>query len=163
MMRQTLRALCAASLALAPLALGAAPAHAQTSCTVNGVPVTGPNVNGTPGSDIIVCSLVESGESVNGGAGSDYITLTGPVNGLVYGGPGRDSITAQSAATVNGFIVGAEDSDLIRVAGTVTNLVAGGSGNDYIQVATNEGVVTGDSGLDVCRIGTGNPAFDCEV
>ncbi|UYQ65131.1 hypothetical protein [Streptomyces peucetius] len=54
MIRHIVRALCAASLVIPPLALSS-PAHAVTTCAVNGRPVTGTTVNGTPGHDLIRC------------------------------------------------------------------------------------------------------------
>ncbi|MFF5971398.1 hypothetical protein ACFY7C_07690 [Streptomyces sp. NPDC012769] len=146
MIRHTMRALCAASLVIAPLALAAAPAHAAT-CTVNGVSRTGAAVTGTAGPDYIVCSGVVSGDTVNGLGGDDYIHIEGQVAGTVLGGDGRDYISAPDG-----------------VAGgmTSTGRVLGEAGNDYIRTGPNAGVVNGGTGFDYCRVTSGNPPVSCE-
>ncbi|WP_225799108.1 hypothetical protein [Streptomyces sp. NK15101] len=167
MIRHSVRALCAASLVLAPIVLTATPAQAATTCTLNGASVT-PDpmgvVNGTAGPDYIVCSEVAAGNAVNGLGGDDYIVLTGPVLGTVTGGAGRDYITSRSNVTVSGLIEGNTDSDYLVVDGLLTSggIVRGGTGNDYLKVNVNNGTANGGDGFDVCRVNTGRPPINCE-
>ncbi|CAM5330743.1 hypothetical protein ACWD5B_26590 [Streptomyces tanashiensis] len=143
MIRHTMRALCAATLVIAPVALTATPAHAVTSCRVNGVPVTGTSVIGTPNADYITCGSVGSGDLIRGEGGADYIVVTGTVAGAVRGNTG---------------------GDFIRVDGTVApgGAVDGGDGNDFLRVATNGGTVDGGTGIDYCRVVSGAPPVNCE-
>ncbi|CAM5439029.1 hypothetical protein [Streptomyces tanashiensis] len=143
MIRHTMRALCAATLVIAPVALTATPAHAVTSCRVNGVPVTGTSVIGTPNADYITCGSVGSGDLIRGEGGADYIVVTGTVAGAVRGNTG---------------------GDFIRVDGTVApgGAVDGGDGNDFVRVATNGGTVDGGTGIDYCRVVSGAPPVNCE-
>ncbi|GGY53347.1 hypothetical protein GCM10010299_69390 [Streptomyces tanashiensis] len=138
-----MRALCAATLVIAPVALTATPAHAVTSCRVNGVPVTGTSVIGTPNADYITCGSVGSGDLIRGEGGADYIVVTGTVAGAVRGNTG---------------------GDFIRVDGTVApgGAVDGGDGNDFVRVATNGGTVDGGTGIDYCRVVSGAPPVNCE-
>ncbi|MFI8965465.1 hypothetical protein ACIGO8_25515 [Streptomyces sp. NPDC053493] len=141
MIRHTARALCAASLIVTPLVLST-PAHAATTCRVNGVSVTGTTITGTPGSDYITCDTVDVMNVVNGAGGDDFISV-GTANGPVAGGDGRDYITVGT--------VGSSGS------------VLGQAGNDYIRVTTNNGSVDGGlAGLDYCRVTAGNPPTNCE-
>ncbi|MFE5024946.1 hypothetical protein ACFRAO_16795 [Streptomyces sp. NPDC056656] len=140
MIRHITRALCAASLVIAPLALSS-PAQAATNCTVNGVPKSG-NVNGTAGSDYIVCSSVDSGNTVNGLGGSDYIAVTGVVNGTVKGGAGSDYVQVNNVSP--------------------TGQVLGESEGDFLRAAINLGLVNGGTGFDVCRVSGGNRPLSCE-
>ncbi|MFJ7069120.1 hypothetical protein [Streptomyces sp. NPDC101115] len=142
MIRHTLRALCAATLVIAPLALTATPAHAVTSCRVNGVPVTGQSVIGTPGADYITCGSVASGDLVRGEGGADYIVVTGTVAGAVRGNTGGDHIRVDGSVAPGGE-------------------VHGGDGNDFLVVGTNAGSVDGGTGVDYCRVGSGNPPVNC--
>lgn len=162
MIRHSVRALCAASLVIAPLVMST-PAHAATSCTVNGVPASGPTVNGTAGSDSIRCSSLDAGSSVNGLGGSDTIVLTGPVDGSVSGGPGEDFISVGSSSAVSGIVAGDDGSDYISVGGPVapSGQVLGGDQGDFLQVAVNGGTVDGGAGLDFCRVNSGNPPINC--
>ncbi|MFI8324839.1 hypothetical protein [Streptomyces sp. NPDC085529] len=164
MIRHTARALCAASLVIAPLALTATPAHAATVCRVNGVPASGPTVNGTAGDDLIECSSVDPGHTVNGLGGRDHIVLTGPTAGTVTGGLGRDYITSRSDVVVSGVLDGNEDSDYLVVDGLLAagGTVRGNVGNDYIKVNVSDGTTHGGLGFDVCRVTTGNPPVNCE-
>ncbi|MGX1674529.1 hypothetical protein [Streptomyces sp. NPDC055400] len=139
MIRLTARALCAASLVIAPLTLSS-PAQAATSCTVNGIPVSSGTVNGTAGSDFIQCSTVSAGDTVNGLGGNDYI-VTGVVAGTVEGGTGSDYIQTNNISS--------------------TGRVLGDSESDYIRTGTNLGVVDGGLGFDVCRVSGGNPPVSC--
>ncbi|MFF8606254.1 hypothetical protein ACF06X_09970 [Streptomyces sp. NPDC015346] len=142
MIRHTVRALCAASLIVAPLALST-PAHAVT-CTVNGFSRTATHLTGTAGNDYIRCASIPAGHSVDGLGGNDYISVTGTVaqGAEVRGGTGNDYM---QVSTNNG-------------------LVAGNEGDDYIQVNTNNGVVSGGAGTDSCQVASGNaPQADCEV
>ncbi|MFF2505737.1 hypothetical protein ACFVTY_20450 [Streptomyces sp. NPDC058067] len=141
MIRNIARALCAASLVIAPIALSS-PAQAATACTVNGIPVTSSNVTGTPGSDFIQCSTVNSGDTVNGLGGNDYI-VTGSVAGTVRGGSGSDYIQTNSVSP--------------------TGQVLGESESDFIRTGFNLGVVNGGTGIDVCRVAGGNPPVNCEA
>ncbi|MET9677184.1 hypothetical protein ABZY68_29445 [Streptomyces sp. NPDC006482] len=161
MIRHIARALCAASLVIAPLALTVTPAHAVTTCTVNGFPVTGTVVSGTAGSDFIRCASVAGGDQVNGLGGSDTIVVTGSVAGLVTGGPGTDYLS--TPGTISGTVSGGDAADYLT-AGTVapTGAVTGGAGNDYLRVAANAGVVDGGLGVDFCRVGVGFPPVGCE-
>ncbi|MEU6169449.1 hypothetical protein [Streptomyces tanashiensis] len=143
MIRHTMRALCAATLVIGPVALTATPAHAVTSCRVNGVPVTGTSVIGTPNADYITCGSVGSGDPIRGEGGADYIVVTGTVAGAVRGNTG---------------------GDFIRVDGTVApgGAVDGGDGNDFLRVAANGGTVDGGTGIDYCRVASGAPPVNCE-
>lgn len=141
MIRHTVRALCAASLVIAPLAIGS-PAHAVTSCTVNGIAVSAGTVNGTPGSDLIRCTTVNAGDTVNGLGGNDNISITGAVDGTVDAGAGSDYITVGNVTT--------------------TGDVLGGTGNDFIRTAANNGLVDGDGGFDYCVVSSGNSPVNCE-
>lgn len=181
MLKNSLRALCAASLIVAPL-IAATPAHAVTACTVNGMPASGPTVTGTPFSDFISCSSVDPGDTVNALGGNDRILLTGPVNGSVLGGDGRDSVSLTQSGSVGagGVIDGQTGNDALSirgpVAGTVnggagndslqvgvnTGTVDGGAGNDFLQVGVNNGIVDGGANFDVCMVGAGNPPINCE-
>ncbi|MGW6570250.1 hypothetical protein [Streptomyces sp. NPDC054975] len=114
MIRHIARALCAASLIVAPLALSS-PAQAVT-CTVNGFPRTADNLTGTPGSDFIRCASVPTGHSVDGLGGNDYIVVDGLVS---------------SGATVSGNT----GSDFLRV-GSNAGTVDGGPGFDFCRVGT---------------------------
>ncbi|MFG2333271.1 hypothetical protein ACGFMM_27115 [Streptomyces sp. NPDC048604] len=163
MIRHTARALCAASLVLAPLALST-PAHAVTACTVNGVPASGPVVNGTAGADFIQCASVDPGHVVNGLGGADYIVLTGPVGGTVDAGAGRDSVTARAASVISGTVTGGADADYIQVQGVIAagGAVRGDTAGDYVIVNASQGTTDGGPGLDFCRVGSGNPPINCE-
>ncbi|MFG2642179.1 hypothetical protein ACGFYP_14565 [Streptomyces sp. NPDC048370] len=143
MIRHTLRALCAAALVIAPLALTATPAHAATTCTVNGVTVTSANVAGTAGADFISCGTVSAGDTVNGQGGADYIIVTGNVAGTVRGGAGRDYVQVNGSVAATGAVRGDEDSDFVRVG-------------------ANGGTVNGGLGFDFCRAASGNPPVNCE-
>jgi len=139
MIRNTVRALCAASLIIAPLALSS-PAEAATSCRVNGFLVTSGTVNGTPGSDFIQCSTVNAGDTVNGLGGNDYI-VTGDVAGTVRGGSGSDYLQVNNVSP--------------------TGQVLGDSENDYIRTGINQNIVDGGGGFNVCRVAGGNPPTHC--
>ena len=162
MIRHTARALCAATLVIAPLALTVTPAYAVTTCTVNGVPVTGTVVSGTAGSDFIRCASVANGDQVNGLGGSDTIIVSGSVAGLVTGGPGADYLS--TPGTISGTVSGGDAGDYLT-AGTVapSGAVTGGLGNDFLRVSANAGVVDGSFGLDFCRVGVGNAPINCEA
>ncbi|MER7517927.1 hypothetical protein [Streptomyces sp. NPDC126499] len=162
MIRHSMRALCAAALVIAPLALTATPAHAVT-CTVNGQTVTANVVMGTPGNDVIRCGSVPDGHQVNGVAGNDSIEIVGDVDGLVTGGPGSDYITV-SGSLNTATVSGNDASDYIIVQGTVGagSAVTGGLGNDVLRVNVNAGTVDGAGGFDSCRVATGNPPINCE-
>lgn len=151
MIRHTMRALCAATLVIAPIALTATPAHAATSCTVNGVPRTADpmthTISGTAGSDFISCPTVEAGDRVNGLGGNDYITVSGVVAGEVIGDLGADYLTTGNVT-----------STMIT-----TGKVLGGPGNDFLRTGLNAGVVDGGLGWDYCRTAGGNAPLNCEV
>ncbi|MBT2440012.1 hypothetical protein J7E93_07735 [Streptomyces sp. ISL-36] len=162
MIRHTVRALCAASLVIAPLALST-PAHAATACTVNGMPRPDGDVNGTPGDDYIRCSSVDPEDTVDGLGGADTFVLTGPVGGTVAGGLGRDYFEVTSSGSVSGVLGGGPDADYFALTGPVTagGQVYGDTGNDYFRVAANGGFIDAGPGTDVCRV-TGNPPVNCE-
>ncbi|QGZ51515.1 hypothetical protein GPZ77_26855 [Streptomyces sp. QHH-9511] len=113
MIRHAVRALCAASLIVTPLALST-PAHAVT-CTVNGIPRTATNLTGTAGSDYIRCTSIPSAHSVDGLGGSDYIVVTGTVaqGAAVRGGAGSDYLQVN---VNNGTVSGGEGIDYCRVS-----------------------------------------------
>ncbi|MFD9724453.1 hypothetical protein [Streptomyces sp. NPDC059072] len=136
------RAFCAATLSIAPLALTVTPAHAVASCTVNGRPVTGTTVLGTAGADLIRCGALAPGDRVDGLGGSDYIVITGTVAGTVAGGAGSDHITADIGVAPTGQVLGGDDNDLVRVG-------------------PNAGLVDGGTGIDLCRVASGNPPVNC--
>ncbi|MGW6362678.1 hypothetical protein ACWFR5_47880 [Streptomyces sp. NPDC055092] len=163
MIRNTARALCAASLVIAPLALSS-PAQAATSCTVNGIPVSSGTVNGTAGSDFIRCSTVNAGDTVNGLGGNDYIVIAGNVDGTVDGGLGSDYITVQPGGIVNGTVRGGAGGDYVQVNNvSLGGQVHGDSEGDYLRTGVNLGLVNGGTGFDVCRVAGGNPPVSCEV
>lgn len=112
MIRHTVRALCAASLIVAPLALSS-PAQAVT-CTVNGVPRSATHLTGTAGSDFIRCASVPANHSVDGLGGSDYIVIDGLVGPMAA-------------------VRGNTGSDFIRVGGNA-GVVDGGPGVDFCRV-----------------------------
>ncbi|MER5206122.1 hypothetical protein [Streptomyces sp. NPDC002825] len=141
MIRHAARALCAASLIVTPLVLST-PAHAATTCRVNGITVTGTNITGTPGSDYITCNSVDVMNTVNGLGGNDYISIATTSSGAVLGGDGGDYVT---------------------VGTVVSGVVDGGPGNDYLRVGTNNSTVSGGTGWDVCRVSAGNPPVNCEA
>ncbi|WP_406063218.1 hypothetical protein OG462_32785 [Streptomyces sp. NBC_01077] len=143
MITHTMRALCAATLVIAPVALTATPAYAATSCRVNGVAVNAQNIVGTPGADYITCGSVPNGDSVNGQGGADYIVITGTVGGTVRGSAGGDYIQVYGSVTSTGAVRGDE-------------------GNDYVRVGANGNVVDGGLGTDFCRVASGNPPVNCE-
>ncbi|MFD7444687.1 hypothetical protein [Streptomyces sp. NPDC059909] len=183
MIKNSVRALCALSLALAPL-LTASPAHAVTACTVNGVPSAGPDVTGTAGGDFIACSMLDAGHTVNALGGNDTIVLTGDISGTVGGGAGSDMVRLATTGTLNtaGVINGDVGGDAFDLRGTVLGLVQGneaddfitvgvvgaggtvngGAGTDFLQVGVNGGAVDGGADFDVCQAGSGNPPV-CEI
>ncbi|MEV4944838.1 hypothetical protein [Streptomyces sp. NPDC053755] len=162
MIRHSVRALCAASLVLAPLALST-PAHAATACSVNGLTVPSGNVSGTVGRDYIQCSSVDAGHTVDGLAGDDTIVLTGPVAGRVLGGTGSDYLRFGSLAPLGGQADAGAGNDYVQVDGTVlaAATVRGGDGADFIRVDVNQGAVDGGASLDFCQVASGNPAVNC--
>ncbi|MGW1893230.1 hypothetical protein ACWCP6_23745 [Streptomyces sp. NPDC002004] len=184
MIKNSVRTLCALSLAIAPVLL-ASPAHAASNCTVNGVPATGPAVNGTAGHDVIVCSGLDAGDTVSAGDGADVVLLTGGISGTVDAGAGNDVVSLARTATLNadGVINGGPGSDTVDLRGTVqgrvngneaddylvANTVAaggsvsGGDGSDVISAGSNAGSVGGGSDFDICHVGTGNAPTDCEI
>ncbi|MFF8379368.1 hypothetical protein ACF07V_24935 [Streptomyces sp. NPDC015661] len=145
MIRHTMRALCAATLVIAPVALTATPAHAVASCRVNGIAVSSTNVVGTAGSDYITCGSLAAGDQVNGLGGSDYIRIDGSVGGgaVVRGGTGQDYVLVIGSVGPMAQVLGEAD-------------------NDYLRVGPNAGAVNGGTGLDVCRVASGNPPVNCE-
>ncbi|GAA2723504.1 MULTISPECIES: hypothetical protein [Streptomyces] len=77
----------------APPAAPAEKAKKLTTCSVNGIPVTGAVVHGTPGPDRITCESVDAFTVVDGLGGDDFIDvgIVGPY-GRVNGGFGNDRI-----------------------------------------------------------------------
>ncbi|MGW8766026.1 hypothetical protein ACWGN5_26400 [Streptomyces sp. NPDC055815] len=146
MIRHTMRALCAATLVIAPVALTATPAHAVASCRVNGIAVNSSNVVGTAGADYITCGPLAPGDVVDGLGGGDYIRIGGNVGGgaVVRGGTGRDYLRVEGSVGPMAQILGGDDSD-------------------YIVVGPNAGAVNGGTGFDFCRVSSGNPPVNCEV
>ncbi|ROQ35041.1 hypothetical protein EDD98_4095 [Streptomyces sp. PanSC19] len=146
MIRHMTRALCAASLVIAPVALAATPAHAVTTCQVNGVTVSSTNVVGTAGSDRITCGSLAPGDQVSGLGGADYISIGGSLGSgaVVRGGSGQDYVL------VNGSV------------GSMAQ-VLGEADGDYIRTGTNLGIVNGGTGFDLCRVAGGNPPVNCEA
>ncbi|MEU8531309.1 hypothetical protein AB0C77_37910 [Streptomyces sp. NPDC048629] len=115
MIRHSVRALCAASLVIAPLALST-PAQAVT-CTVNGFPRSATNLTGTPGSDYIRCASVPANHSVDGLGGSDYIVIDGSVGTMAA-------------------VRGNTGNDYLQIGGNNAGVVDGGLGTDFCRVAT---------------------------
>ncbi|MFJ8669453.1 hypothetical protein [Streptomyces sp. NPDC093600] len=179
MIRHTVRALCAASLVIAPLALST-PAHAATVCTVNGLSSPDGNVTGTAGNDYIECASVDSGDTVNGLGGADMIVLTGPVGGTVSAGDGRDYVHVTEDGTVSGTVGAGADGDYVEVEGSIAPgaKVYGDAGNDYLRILANfgvvqagtdssrvlakGGVVDAGTGFDLCRV-VGDTPSNCEL
>ncbi|MEV4428624.1 hypothetical protein ACN9M0_28375 [Streptomyces sp. R-07] len=146
MIRHTMRALCAATLVIAPVALTATPAHATTTCRVNGITVSSTNVVGTAGADYITCGSLAPGDQVSGLGGADYILIGGNVGSgaVVRGGTGGDYITVNGSVAPMGQVLGEADGD-------------------YIRVGPNAGAVNGGTGFDLCRVASGNPPVNCEA
>ncbi|MEU3352826.1 hypothetical protein [Streptomyces sp. NPDC037389] len=164
-----------AALFLASLGL-AAPAYAETSCTVNGVAMTGPDIKGTDGADTIVCTSVDAGSVVDALGGNDAITINGPVNGSIRGGDGDDHFTVESTGSVGGTgsLDGQAGIDTFDVSGSVAGAVRGGQGQDDIHLyrgaalsqsgdirgAKEADKITIDAGVDVEGLVEGNEAND---
>ncbi|WP_030690071.1 hypothetical protein [Streptomyces globisporus] len=146
MIRHLTRALCATTLVIAPIALTATPAHAVTTCRVNGVTVSSANVVGTAGPDYITCGPLAPGDQVSGLGGADYITIGGSLGGgaVVRGGTGGDYILVNGSVGPMAQVLGEADGD-------------------YIRVGTNLGAVNGGTGFDLCRVAGGNPPVNCEA
>ncbi|MCC3779575.1 hypothetical protein [Streptomyces sp. UNOB3_S3] len=141
---------------LLPTAFLAAPAQAATSCTVNGTAVPGPDVTGTDGDDVIVCTGLDAGATVDAKGGADTITLNGDVSGRVLGGDGTDHIVLAEGArlTGTGTIDGQAGRDEIDLRGAVLGAVRGGQDDDLIllfKTATtgDTSIVRGARGSDV--------------
>ncbi|GHF56586.1 hypothetical protein GCM10010218_42400 [Streptomyces mashuensis] len=160
--RRATRLATVAALALLPsVALGATPAHAVTSCLVNGVAVTG-NVNGTPFNDTIRCSGVDRDTFVDGHGGDDVIILDGVVEGRVFGGDGADHIMVRSPGYVEGKVNGGHGPDRIDITTVQPHgRVQGADGNDTIDVHYNRGIVDAGDGFDFCLVERGHPALNC--
>ncbi|MCC3776657.1 hypothetical protein [Streptomyces sp. UNOB3_S3] len=165
----------AAALFLASLGL-AAPAYAETSCTVNGVTKTGSDITGTEGADTIVCTSVDAGSVVDALGGNDTITVTGPVNGSIRGGDGDDHFTVESTGSVGGAgsLDGQTDVDTFDIYGSVAGAIRGGQGKDEIHLyrgatllksgdirgAKEADKITIDTGVDVEGLVEGNEDND---
>lgn len=148
-------AVTAAALLL-PAAFLATPARAATSCTVNGTPVPGPEITGTDGDDVIVCTGLDAGATVDAKGGADTITLDGEVSGTVLGGDGADHIVLAEGArlTEKGVIDGQAGRDEIDLRGAVLGTVRGGQDDDLILLfktaTTGEAsLIRGARGADV--------------
>ncbi|MCQ8774448.1 hypothetical protein [Streptomyces telluris] len=135
--RRTARlAAVAAALALPATTLATTPAHAASSCVVNGVAQPGPVVTGTPGPDVITCSSLDAADRVDALEGNDIITLTGLTQGRVNAGDGRDLIRLIGGATLtpSGDLDGQVGNDLIELNGHVHGTVRGGQDSDAITL-----------------------------
>ncbi|HEX2317273.1 MAG TPA: hypothetical protein VHJ17_26230 [Thermomonospora sp.] len=159
MMRRTTVAAGLGLLALGGLAF---PAHAQSTCTVNGVPASGADIRGTEGADTITCSLVLAGTVVDALGGVDTITVTGPVSGQVRAGNGADVLTVAATGRIGqgGSLDGQFDDDRFEVHGAVAGAVRGGQHNDDIQLhPTSDVEATGDvrgaRGVDTITVDRG--------
>ncbi|TVL93548.1 hypothetical protein [Streptomyces sp. SAJ15] len=144
--RWTLRTAAAAAALAMPLAgLTATPAHAATSCVVNGRQVTGPAIVGTPGDDVITCSSVDDGDLVDALAGDDAIALTGPVAGGVRGGDGEDAVTLTPTGSVEarGSLDGQFHDDRFALDGPVLGRVTGGRHDDRVDLLDHALVAEG--------------------
>ncbi|MFE0042876.1 hypothetical protein [Streptomyces albireticuli] len=117
-----------------PAAVLATPAHAASSCVVNGVARTGPLIVGTPGADTISCSSVDAVTLVDALAGDDAIVLTGLVDGRVRAGDGIDRVLLTSTAelTDRGDVDGQRDPDRFEISGRTFGTVRGGQDGDRI-------------------------------
>ncbi|MBB5122850.1 hypothetical protein AF335_22070 [Streptomyces eurocidicus] len=133
--RRAGRLAAAAALSLSAVAL-ATPAHAASSCEVNGVTQMGPAINGTAGADDIVCSSVDAVTVVDSMGGDDTFILTGPVDGRIRMGDGNDRVALESTAelTDRGEIDGQGDQDGFDISGKVLGAVRGGQDKDRILV-----------------------------
>ncbi|MFI9008131.1 hypothetical protein ACIGNX_12975 [Actinosynnema sp. NPDC053489] len=129
----------------------ALPAHAASTCTVNGANRSGTLITGTSGDDTINCSgNVLSDTTVDGLDGNDTITVQTNL-GTVNGGIGTDKITISgyNYATANG---GPGDDTLSALSNETAGNLRGDTGNDTISVTTssgiNSGAINGDAGND---------------
>ncbi|MGK5545609.1 hypothetical protein ACSNOH_12875 [Streptomyces sp. URMC 127] len=140
--RRTARLAAVAAAVFLPATALAAPAHAASSCTVNGVPQPGPVINGTSGRDVITCSFFEQGHVINALGGDDVITFTGSTQGRLNAGDGRDLVTLTSDAELapGGDLDGQAGGDLINLSGDVLGTVRGGQDGDAISLL--EGATT---------------------
>lgn len=94
-----------------------------------------------------------SGSSIRTGDGDDRITLRGvsslvtPVQDIVSGGMGNDTITGSAAgdALVDGF----EGNDTIILTNKIHAEVFGGTGSDTISVKAKFAQINGDAGIDI--------------
>ncbi|MGK5545610.1 hypothetical protein ACSNOH_12880 [Streptomyces sp. URMC 127] len=142
-----------AALVLAGTVL-ASPAHADSTCTVNGVPVPGPLIRGTESADTIVCADgVDAATTVDALGGDDVITLTGAVSGVVRGGAGDDHVTLTSG-TLTGGVESQEGADTLEINGVITGHVRAGQGDDGITATDvgSGGEIRGAKGKDTITV-----------
>ncbi|MEU1374308.1 hypothetical protein ABZ442_11625 [Streptomyces triculaminicus] len=165
--RRARRLVTVAAAALLPtVALPVTPARAETACTVNGVPASGPLVAGTELEDLIVCHAVDSGTVVDARGGDDTVILDGVVSGRVRAGFGDDRVTLGVTGLVEpgAFVDAQHDDDVLDIAGVVRGDVGGGAQNDALTVRDTAriepgGSVFGAAGDDVLRVEPGPNAY----
>lgn len=142
----TVGSFTAANLEYAPD--GSAPAASVTT--------SGGDTYGSAGDDTITAA----GGMVYAGAGDDVVTLTG--SGIVYGGPGNNTINGSNAVGQDQLYGGADDdiiygndgADYITDVTGGADQLYGGNGNDYIYLARSQAdplaysTLSGDAGSD---------------
>ncbi|QLE75057.1 hypothetical protein FGW37_28735 [Streptomyces rectiverticillatus] len=183
----------ATSLAL-PAAMSATPGYAMAmfspnglavtvDCRLNGVPVTGPTIEGTNDDDVFTCDVFGPGAYFLGGAGNDRIEMNhnryGIISGnegadivkvkinsgLIQSGGGADTIEVDTMAVNQGdvSIRGGDGNDQITVRDN-SGQIQGNAGDDTITVPFNNGTVDGNEGSDTCRVaGETGTTFNCEA
>ena len=100
--------------------------------TGSSITVSGSNIFGTAGSDLITGS--NGGQTVYGGSGNDTISA-GNGNDTIYGGSGND------------VVIGNNGDDILR-GGSGKDTIDGGKGKDLIIGGTGNDTLTGGSGAD---------------
>ena len=108
-----------------------------------------------PGGDLAFGGLGD--DQVFGGPGDDGLSGAGDGDGhydpadldVLYGGPGRDFLTAADR------MVAGDGADFIEVFGPGTNVVSAGRGNDHIQTYDSDGGEAEPAERDLIRCGEG--------
>ncbi|MGV8951881.1 MAG: M10 family metallopeptidase C-terminal domain-containing protein [Cypionkella sp.] len=124
---------------------------------INGNPVSGGIINGTPGADTL--QGTSESETINGGAGDDVITGAGG-NDTIDGGDGIDTavfsgtIAQSTATTVNGIttVVGPDGTDTLtnveRLRFSDGTLIVGAGGGQYYAGSAASETINGTAFAD---------------
>lgn len=138
------------------------------TCQVQGTPGADPDLNGTPGDDII-CGM-GGADSIDGMGGDDTIFGGGDVD-TIDAGPGADLVYAGAGADVvqggvgDDSLSGGDDEDVIsdsagpnlRLDGDAgDDIVCGSQQRDRIHAGDGGDFVLGLGGPDVVDLGAGN-------